>query len=171
MIEGSTGTQGEHSQVVGTTVVGGRHSQVTQVAIVLRNGVLDGHALVVDELEHIVGSSTGLTRSLVGAHIGRDEGHTTILAHQQEVEVGTSPASLPLIVVVLIHLGHVVLVEHIVFELQARELIEEEVTVCNAMIAGRPQRTVGVRGAPSAIIEALDRGTVVGIDRLVGSRG
>ena len=169
MIECSTGTQGQHSQVVGTTVVGGSHGQVAQVAVVLRDGVLDGYALIVDELKDLFGRSTGLYVSLVGRQILRNQGHTTILAHQQEVEVGTRPAGLPLVVVILVHLCSEVLVELIVFEGQTGELVEEQVAVCNAMIAGRPDGAVGIGGAPGTIEETLDGVAVVRIDCLVGS--
>ena len=161
MIEGSTGTQGQHSQVVGTSVISGCHSQVAQVTIILGNGILDSLTLIVDELEDLIGRCPGLYISLIGWQVLCYQGHTTILAHQQEVEIGTGPASLPLIVVILIHLGHKVLVEFVVFELQTGELVEEHVAVSNAMIAGRPDRTVSIGGTPCTIEETLDGVSVV----------
>ena len=123
MVEGSTGTQGQHSQIVGTPVISGCHSQVAQVTIVLSNGILDSHTLVVDKLEDFIGRSTWLNICLISWQILCYQRHTTILANQQEVEIGTSPAGLPLVVVILIHLGHKVLVEFVVFKLQTSELI------------------------------------------------
>ena len=170
MIEGGTGAQGHHGEVVGTSVVGGRHGQIAQIAVVFGDAVLDGGTLAVDELEDLFGSGAGLGVGLVGTHVGGEEGHTAILTQQQEVEVGTGPAGFPLVVVVLIHLGFVVLVEDVVFELKSGELVEEQVAVVDAVVAGGPQRAVGVGGAPCTVVEALDGVAVVRVDRLVGGR-
>ena len=161
MVEGSTGTQGQHSQIVGTPVISGCHSQVAQVTIVLSNGILDSHTLVVDELEDFIGRSTWLNICLISWQILCYQRHTTILANQQEVEIGTSPAGLPLVVVILIHLGHKVFVEFVVFKLQTSELIEEHIAVCNAMITGCPDGAVGIGGTPCTIEETLDGVSIV----------
>ena len=51
MVEGSTGTQSQYGQIVGTTVVSRAHCQITQVTIVLGDEVLDRFTLVINELK------------------------------------------------------------------------------------------------------------------------
>ena len=170
MIESSTGTQGKDSQVVGTAVVGRRHGQVAQVAIILRDFILDGLTLRVDECKHLIGSGTWLHAGLVGRHILGEKRHTTILTHQQEVEVGSQETSLPLVIIILVHLGLEVFVECIVLELQAGELVEEQVAIGNAMIACGPDGAVGIGGTPSTVVETLNGISRMRVDRLVGGR-
>ena len=117
IIEGSTGLEGQHGQVVGTAgLVLALQLEITEVAIVLDDEVLDGGTFGDDELENLVARNAGLSVSLVGIEVSSNQGNASEGAHQQEIVVGTQEAGFVLQVLILVNLSLVVEVENVVLE-------------------------------------------------------
>ena len=154
MVEGSAGTESHDSELVGTTCL--RLCRVADSRIVLENAVLNGCALVVDELEDAVGRHLRQLVGLGGIHVAGLQRHILIVAHELEVEVSSCPARLVHIVLILPDLVAIVDIELILTPVDVAETVEDGVAVADAVPGVLPVLVEVIGRSPGTVVEVLN---------------